>query len=353
MSGTSCDGLDVVLLHVGGNGKQVALKEFRTIEYPSSWADRLGALCRMQPAEALQLEVDWTLWASGRIAGCLAEWQSAYGPVHLIGLSGHTWYHEPGGRGTKAIGDGAALHRNLGIPVVADYRSADVAAGGQGAPLVPLFDAEVFPHHGACLNLGGIANITLLPGLSGGPVRASDLCGANLLLNRQARRSGLTIDRNGDLARSGRVHVEAMAELGQWPFLERPWPKSLAAEDLEYLHRVLDDIGNPSDASATAVEWLSAIIGRSLPMENGSERTLMVTGGGAHHDFLIERLRGAVTPGWRVILPDPHWIDGKEAAAFAWLALRTAEGKSTSLSSVTGASHDVHGGALFGTFAQP
>ena len=172
MSGTSCDGLDVVLVEIRDGGTAVALLESTAFDYGPAWSERMRGLPAQSDPEALRLEQEWTEWASDRIAGCLRVWTAIHGPVHLIGFSGHTWYHEPGGRGTRAIGDGALLTRTLGLPVVADYRSADVAAGGQGAPLVPLFDSVVLSSHGACLNLGGIANLTWLPKSIDGPVRA-------------------------------------------------------------------------------------------------------------------------------------------------------------------------------------
>jgi len=353
MSGTSCDGLDVVMIEVSTFHEEVRWLAIREFAYPNSWVDRLRNLGSTEKADAHQLEQQWTRWVADKLAPLVQEWAEEFGPVHLLGFSGHTWYHEPRGRGTRAIGDGEVLFQRLGIPVVADYRSADVAAGGEGAPLVPLFDAEVFSDQGACLNLGGIANLTLLPRLQGEVVQASDLCGANLLLNRQALRAGQPFDVDGDGARTGRVVESALVELDRWPYLNRPWPKSLAAEDLWFLNAVLDDIVNPWDAAATVVEWIASTVGRSLPERGDAECALLITGGGAHHGLLIERLQAYLPEGWRARLPDRHWIDGKEAAAFAWLALRTAQGKSTSLASVTGARRDVCGGVLFGTFAAP
>jgi len=353
MSGTSCDGLDVVLVEIRDGGTAVTLLESTAFDYGPEWSERMRGLPALSDPEALRFEQEWTGWASDRIAGCLRVWTAVHGPAHLIGFSGHTWYHEPGGRGTRAIGDGALLTRTLGLPVVADYRSADVAAGGQGAPLVPLFDSVVLSGHGACLNLGGIANLTWLPQSADGPVRAADLCGANLLLNRQARRAGLAFDREGDLARSGTVQAEALMRLQQWPYLHRNGPKSLAAEDLAALHDILDGISDPRDASATAVEWVAQTVTVNLDPVEEANRTLLVTGGGAHHRYLTERLRTLLPKGWALEVPEPEWVDGKEAIAFAWLALRTAQGKPTSLATVTGASQDVCGGVLFGTFATP
>lgn len=353
MSGTSCDGLDVVLVDIRNEGHTVNLLEFTSFDYEGGWLQRMQDLPTLSDSEALQLEREWTEWVSDRIEGCLRVWTAVHGRVHLVGFSGHTWYHNPGGRGTRAIGEGQALSRSLRLPVVADYRSADVAAGGQGAPLVPLFDSVVFSGYGACLNLGGIANITWLPNTAGGPVRAADLCGANLLLNRQARRAGLEFDRDGDLAKAGRVQENSINALEDWPHLHRRGPKSLAAEDLGPLHDILDDLSDPRDALATAVEWVARAVARSLQPAEESGRTVLVTGGGAHHLFLLERLQAQLPKGWTLEVPQPEWVDGKEAIAFAWLALRTAQGQSTSLATVTGASRDVCGGVLFGTFAAP
>ena len=218
---------------------------------------------------------------------------------------------------------------------------------------MPLFDSVVLSGHGACLNLGGIANLTWLPQSIDAPVRAADLCGANLLLNRQARRAGLAFDRDGDLARSGAVQPEALARLQRWPYLRRGGPKSLAAEDLDVLHDILDGLSDPRDAAATAVEWVAETVAGSLDPTEKANRTLLVTGGGAHHRYLMERLRTLLPKGWDIGGPEPDWVDGKEAIAFAWLALRTAQGKPTSLATVTGAPEDVCGGVLFGTFAAP
>ena len=353
MSGTSCDGLDVALLEVSSSGSDVRWLALKAFSYDEAMADRLRGLSGLTDAEALELESEWTAWVASALAPLVQEWTREFGPIDLLGFSGHTWYHEPGGRGTRALGHGALLHERLSLPVVVDYRGADVAAGGQGAPLVPLFDSVVFADHGACLNLGGIANLTLLPQTAGDPVRAADLCGANLLLNRQARRLGKAFDRGGQSARQGVVQADALARLMAWPYLERDWPKSLAAEDLAAVHNVLDGVVDPADAAATAVEWIARCAANALPPSAEGERTLMVTGGGAHHGFLMERMRARLPQGWRLVLPDGPWVDGKEAAAFAWLALRTARGLTTSLASVTGATEDVCGGVLCGTFAAP
>lgn len=349
MSGTSCDGLDVALIEVDAEGAQVRWLALREFPYPEGWVKRLRNLGSLSEADAMDLEQAWTNWVLDKLSPVLSDWSVEFGALHLLGWSGHTWYHEPAGRGTRAIGCPSVLHRALQLPVVADYRSADVAMGGQGAPLVPLFDAVVFPDHIACLNLGGIANVT--SALPGQPVRASDLCGCNLLLNRQAGRMGRTVDRDGEGAAAGKLDVRALEGLQGWAYLRRAWPKSLAAEDLAFLHDILDTVPRPEDALATAVHWIADTIAAGLPARPGR---VLVTGGGVHHPILRSALTQALEEnGMEVDVPAALWVNGKEAAAFAWLAWRTAHGKTTSLASVTGASKDVHGGVLFGTFTPP
>lgn len=349
MSGTSCDGLDLALCRIGQGGGRIELLEIRQVDYPAHWVDALRRLGNAPEAEVAQMEGEWSVWVFHALEDCIQHWSAEYGVPELIGFSGHTWYHEPAGRGTAAIGDAEMLSQKLGIPVVADYRSADVKAGGQGAPLVPLFDAHVFQEYGCCINLGGIANATLL---SPEPVqvRAWDVVGCNLLLNRQARRLGVDFDAGGSVASQGQVDVLAKAQLDQWTYLEQTPPKSLAAEDLVELHRILEGVTHPPDALCTAVEWIAEVLGSSLELDERGGR-ILVTGGGAHNGYLVQRIADYLPQGWSIHVPETAWVNGKEAAAFAWLAWRTVHGLPTSLASVTGAKTDVCGGRVFGNFA--
>lgn len=349
MSGTSCDGFDVALCRIGNNGGDVDLLEMRQVNYPPHWVKVLRNLGRCAATEAAEIEAEWSAWVMKALEGCLKDWKGKHGAPSLVGFSGHTWYHEPRGRGTSAIGNAQVLADVLGIPVVADYRSADVAAGGQGAPLVPLFDAHVLGEYGCCINLGGIANATLLPPESD-QVRAWDVVGCNLLLNRQAGRLGLEYDAGGGAASRGRLDAVSKGRLDQWAYLQADPPKSLAAEDLRALHGILDEVALPEDALCTAVEWMAEVLVASLKLSSSGGRVLL-TGGGAHNGLLVQRIAHHMPRKWTVEVPDRSWIDGKEAAAFAWLAWRTQQGLTTSLASVTGAKSDICGGRVFGNFA--
>ena len=349
MSGTSCDGLDVVLCRIGRSGQPVELLALNSMAYPRAWSERLQQLGAEDLDGVKKTEQEWTAWVLKSLQSCVAGWRVSHGEPSLLGFSGHTWYHDPGGRGTAAIGDAAALANGLGIPVVADYRSADVAAGGQGAPLVPLFDAHVFGGYAGCINLGGIVNLSILP-TDGGAVRAWDVAGCNLLLNRQARRLGMSYDAGGERAARGHCRTTTLDALNAWPFLAQQPPKSLAAEDLAMLHSELDGIESVEDALATGVEWVAAAVGKALESAPRPGR-LLLTGGGAHNAFLVGRMAAHMPTGWTAEVPGNMWVDGKEAAAFAWLAWRTMQGLPTALASVTGANNDTCGGEVFGNFA--
>ncbi len=246
-----------------------------------NWVDALRRLGNAPEAEVAKMEGEWSVWVLHALEDCIQHWSAEYGVPELIGFSGHTWYHEPAGRGTAAIGDAEMLSQKLGIPVVADYRSADVEAGGQGAPLVPLFDAHVFQEYGCCINLGGIANATLL---SPEPVqvRAWDVVGCNLLLNRQARRLGVDFDAGGSVA--------SKVKWTSWP--RRSWtngricskhrPSRWQPKTLSELHRILEGVTHPPDALCTAVEWIAEVLGSSLELDERGGR-ILVTGGGAHN----------------------------------------------------------------------
>ena len=350
MSGTSCDGLDVALLEVSASDESCTLLAFKSVDYPEDWRSRLSRLALLPETDLPIIEAEWTRWVSARIQEIRSEWDEHHGVPALLGFSGHTLYHEPRGRGTKAIGDAAWLSDALGMPVVAEYRSADVAAGGQGAPLVPMFDACVFGReYSCCINLGGIANLTLLPPASP-EVVAWDVVGCNLLLNRQAARLGMPMDRDGASAAKGSVDEKVLERMERWPFLHRSAPKSLAAEDLVGIHSQLDSVPDAQDALATGAEWVARALGDAVSQGTKPGR-IMLTGGGALNSHLVKRIGQHLPSGWIASIPERQWVEGKEAAAFAWLAWRTARGQTTSLASVTGAERDVCGGRLFGNFA--
>jgi anhydro-N-acetylmuramic acid kinase len=265
----------------------------------------------------------------------------------VIGFHGHTILHRPAERRTWQIGDGALLARRTGIDVVCDFRSADVAAGGEGAPLVPLFHAALAAGLAkplAIVNIGGVANVTWL-GAEAGAILAFDTGPGNAPIDDWAlRHLGRPVDRGGALARAGQIDSARLAAFLAHPFFDRPPPKSLDRDDFAVF---ADDGLGAADGAATLTAMTAAAIARAAAHFPAPVGSWLVTGGGRHNpalmDELARRLAVPVAPveaaGWDG--------DALEAQAFAYLAVRSLEGLPLSLPSTTGVARPMTGGRLF------
>jgi anhydro-N-acetylmuramic acid kinase len=290
--------------------------------------------------------------------------------VNLAGSHGHTIFHDPALKFTTQIGDGAALAFRLGLPVVSELRGADVAAGGQGAPLAPLADKYLFPQYDGFLNLGGIANLSLRDG-SGGYV-AGDISGCCQILDRLAKRTGVAYDAGGNLASKGSPAPAASQKIAALPYHQLSYPKSLGnAWVREELWPLLDDKTIPAeDLLHTFTRWLAkkttydlSYLASLLPSEVGagagakkgskSKATplkILLTGGGSHNTYLVDQLRAsqnAKQPSFEFIVEDSDTTDFKEAALIALAALFRTRGIPNALISATSADRPTVNGALF------
>ncbi|MGB2424520.1 MAG: anhydro-N-acetylmuramic acid kinase, partial [Flavobacteriales bacterium] len=349
MSGTSVDGLDVALVRARqiefSDRWDCELLKTETLPYPEALQTALWSAMELSAVGLMQLDRDWADWA----ASVVGPWMARHAPrtPDLVSSHGHTVFHKPELGWTTQIGCGATLHAALGVPVVSDLRRLDVALGGQGAPLVPLADRELFGEWDVALNLGGFANLSLEDAERGR--LAWDVGPANLLLNRLVEERGLDMDRDGALARKGNVLPDVLTSWQGLSFHATPAPKSLGrewlekevwpvAEEARAKHRL-------EDVLATAVAYASWAVARDVP----SGARVLVTGGGALNPALMQALneagadRGIV---WDV--PELDLVHGKEALVFAWLGLLRWLGIPTTLPSVTGASAPSSGGALWG-----
>ena len=355
MSGTSLDGVDAVLAEIGQDGRPRILRTHYQ-PYPDALRSELLALHAPQPDE-----IHLAACAANTLAHLYAEATRAVlegvepASVRAVGCHGQTLRHRPAEGYTLQIGNAALLAELTGLTVVADFRSRDIAAGGQGAPLVPAFHAQVLGAPGAhrvIANIGGIANITDLP--PGGAVRGWDTGPGNMLLDAWIKRhQGKHYDRDGAWAASGRVHPGLLAALSDHPYLRLPPPKSAGREqfNLEWLDGVLAHLGaaiDPADVQATLLKLTAASLADAVSRECGSARELYVCGGGAHNGALMQRL-GAHLPGVNVATTsalgiDPDWV---EALAFAWLARQTLHHAPGNLPSVTGARGERILGAIY------
>ncbi|HGY9628101.1 TPA: anhydro-N-acetylmuramic acid kinase [Pseudomonas putida] len=344
MSGTSLDGLDIALID---QGEQTRLLATHYIPMPADLRRDLLALCASGPdeiARACLAENRWATLAADGIDQLLASQGLDAGAIRAIGSHGQTIRHEPARGFTVQIGNPALLAELTGVCVVADFRRRDVAAGGQGAPLVPAFHEALFGHLGqgvAILNIGGFSNLSLIE--QGKPVHGFDCGPGNVLLDAWIeRKHGQAYDADGNWAASGSVSNDLLARLLADPFFAGTGPKSTGREvfNLPWLDAHLAALPNyrDEDIQATLLELTACSIVDSLRSALPHTETLLVCGGGARNGALMRRL-AALLPSARVASTaaygvDPDWV---EAMAFAWLAHCCLEGIPTNRPSVTAA----------------
>ena len=358
MSGTSMDGIDAALLEIDDDGMRLVSAVCR--DWPDSLQRRLRNLAEdyqhiglvelgqldTRAANEFALAAEQLLRASDVLPGA----------VRAVGSHGQTVLHQPRGEApfTLQIGDPNIIAERLGIDVVADFRRRDLAAGGEGAPLMPAFHAAAFGLPGersAVVNIGGIANVTLLG--AAGEVSGFDTGPGNCLLDSWARRHlRHAYDANGAWAASGVVEAELLGRLLSEPYFSRAAPKSTGRETFSdaWLERSLHDLAlSPVNVQATLSELTALTIADSLQAGTGTDpKRVLVCGGGAFNADLMARL-ARVLPNAQVDTTAAAGIapEHVEAAGFAWLAHRYVAGLPGNLPSVTGASHPVPLGALY------
>ncbi len=261
--------------------------------------------------------------------------------IDAIASHGHTIFHNPGKGYTTQIGHPAHIYAATNIKTIADFRTVDVALGGQGAPLVPIGDKLLFPQYKYCLNLGGIANVSLT---DEGERIAFDVVVCNMALNYLANQAGKPYDDDGMLAAAGKVDTGLLNEMNQFDFFQKVPPKSLGREQFEAWYLPLLDTKSLSTETKlkTVVEHIGMQIGTIL----GNDGDCLVTGGGAFNPVLIESIRRYSD--CNIQIPDKITIAFKEALIFALLGYLRITGKINTLKSVTGADRDSVGGAIYG-----
>lgn len=343
MSGTSLDGVDAVLAELGPTG-QTTLLRAHYLPYPDALRAQLLALHTPQPDE-----IHLAACAANDLARLYAEAVNTLldgaTNVRAIGCHGQTLRHRPADGYTLQIGNASLLAELTGITVISDFRSRDIAAGGQGAPLVPAFHAQVLSHptiHRVIANIGGIANITDLPAT--GVVRGWDTGPGNMLLDAWIKRhQHVHYDQNGDWSKSGTVDAALLTALLAHPYLKLPPPKSAGREEfnLDWLDAQLSQLGrviSPVDVQATLLEFTALSLCNAVQRECPTTQALYVCGGGVHNTTLMQRLH-SLLPTTQVASTsavgiDPDWM---EALAFAWLARQTLHHLPGNLPAVTGA----------------
>lgn len=349
MSGSSLDGLDlafVTLTEISGKWSY-ELVAAACMPYTEQWKHDLRNAAQMTVPEYLKLDTRYGHYLAQQVNAFIAQNQLEH-KVHFIASHGHTTWHEPAAGTTAQIGDSAAIAAHTLLPVIANLRSMDVALGGQGAPIVPIADRHLLSEYHFCLNLGGIANITVN---QPEPI-AFDICPANQLLNFFAEKEGLQFDDDGALAAQGVLDQQALDAANNADFYQLPAPKSLHnGFSIDAILPLLQNINSTNNALHTACHHIAAQIAKAIePFANPlQEQTLLITGGGAHNTFLVNTIQQYLSKlgDIMVVVPDEGLVNYKEAIAMALIgALRWREEVNV-LSSVTGATINSVNGAIW------
>lgn len=348
MSGSSMDGLDIAFVEfTEQSGKwQFEIKAVDCKPFDEEWIEKLSSASQASAFRYMSLHSEFGHYLGQKVNEFITENGLDY-QVQLIASHGHTVFHEPSMKFTSQLGDGAAIAAETGINVVSDLRALDVALGGQGAPIVPIGDKFLFSEYQYLLNIGGIANLTIY---REGIPKAFDIAPANKVLNLLAKQVGEKYDREGKMAAKGNLNTAILEELNALSFYAQPAPKSLNNEfGTDTIYPMIENLPT-EDALRTycehiAIQLIEAIQKESLEITPGK---MLVTGGGAHNDFLIHLISQKLAEfGIEVVKPSKEIIDYKEAIIMAFIgALRFRE-NDTTLASVTGASRNSIGGAMW------
>lgn len=365
ISGTSMDAVDAALLDLSRPDEPRILATHAEPPDPGLRADLLDLSQGVAGVSLVKFgELDQRVghWFADAALALLERSGTEPVSVRGIGSHGQTVHHAPGGPYpfSMQLGDPSLIAARTGIATVADFRGGDIAAGGQGAPLVPAFHHRIFRHPDeprVIVNMGGIANLTLLPAATEGDhdkVHGFDTGPGNALLDAWTMEHlGEPQDTGGRWAASGSVHEDLLSLLLQEPYFQKPPPKSTGREyfHLAWLRDRLGNLGEvpaAADVQRTLCELTARTVATALEEHGiGGERVL-VCGGGAHNPLLLRRLEELLAPR-PVAATDDYGVpaDWVEAAAFAWLAMRTMEGLPGNLPSVTGARRAVVLGGIY------
>ncbi|MBW6491760.1 MAG: anhydro-N-acetylmuramic acid kinase [Lentimicrobium sp.] len=341
MSGTSLDGLDIAQCTFDFNDGQIfwEIDHAETIKYP---AEITEMLIKASHSDALGYFRSHTVYGNWIGKACRDFIERNNSRPLLIASHGHTIFHCPDEGFTTQIGSGAHIAAQSGIRTIVDFRSLDVALGGQGAPLVPIGDRLLFGNYDACLNIGGFSNISLEIDHQR---KAWDICPANFVLNHYAQKLGIDFDKSGQIAASGKTITPLLEKLTKLEYYNLLPPKSLGREWVEENIFPLCDkySGEITSVLNTLTIHIAEIIGRTLP--DASNANVLFTGGGVHNDFLMSKIKDFSN--CLIIIPDQKIIDYKEALIFALLGVLRYKGIPNCLSEVTGARANNCGGAIY------
>lgn len=358
MSGSSLDGLDIAFCRLEtarGTGvfgiKKWELLEAETLPFTAEWQQRLRQLPSASAVDFCRTDAAFGRFMGELVNQFLVEKKLPSTAVDGIASHGHTIFHEPAQGFTTQIGDGAALAATTGCMVVNNFRTSDVALGGQGAPLAPMADKMLFPGYDFYLNLGGIANITCH---TDDDIIAFDVCGANQALNALANLLGMPYDEGGQIAAQGQFDMDLYAQINKPAYFSQPYPKSLANQwvQQELTQPCLNASSSIEDRMHTVCRHIAYQLSQAARQVFGNERfarekyRMLATGGGVFNSYLMQFIQQEL-PNIEIVIPDENIVKFKEALLMALLGVMRLENVPNCMSSVTGAAKDAIGGGIW------
>ena len=347
MCGSSMDGLDLVAVELTKHDRwlyQVTCT--KSVSYTEEVKKLLDNVVNVDGQQLIKSDHEFGAFLGSSIKQFVEEHELF--DADVVGVHGHTVYHEPAAGYSTQIGNGQQIAHITQLKTVVDFRNKDILHGGQGAPLVPFGEKYLFTDHSIFLNLGGIANISFHDHEA---VTAYDICGTNQLLNHYAQLDEMPYDVDGNLARSGRLQEPLLKFLSHWYYYKKDAPKSLSNQQVQDIIPQIDQFGfSIADVLHTLVEHIAQQISKEVILYFAKKRvnpegTMCISGGGAFNKFLIEKLMEHSSID--IYLPSKEFIEFKEAIVFAFLAVKRLLNEPNCLASVTGAEKDIGGGVLY------
>ena len=342
MSGTSLDGVDLAHIYLTLHNNKWTFKiiESETVGYSQKWITKLKSAIDYSEIALKKLNEEYTKLLATMITGFIEKHKIEN--LDAVCSHGHTILHQPEKGVTLQIGNLPEISSLTNQTVVCDFRAQDVQLGGQGAPLVPIGDQLLFSEYDYCMNLGGFSNVSFE---QIGKRIAFDISPVNTVLNYYANQLGLDYDDKGQLSRTGEINQDLLSQLNLLEYYHQKFPKSLGFEFVKAIIIPLIESFKISieDKLRTFTEHVALQTALALPNKKGQ---ILVTGGGAYNDFLIERIQHHL-PEMKIVIPSAKILEFKEALIFALLGVLKLRGEINVLSSVTGAKIDHSSGVIY------
>ncbi len=346
MSGTSLDGLDIAYCHFEFIDQKwnYSILQTQNVSYSNAMKNRLQQSVLLSATELIAFHNEYGSWLGLQVKSFIDKYKLK---VDFIASHGHTVFHQPHLGFTYQIGSGQHLANTAQQTVICDFRTNDVALGGQGAPLVPIGDQLLFSSYDFCLNLGGFSNFSFQ---EGSKRIAYDISPANMPLNYLALQLGKTYDANGEIAQQGHLNTSLLHQLNAIAYYHQAPPKSLGFEWFE--QEMLPLLKESNDTTAnllhTLVHHIAQQISKTIKLHTTKKQhTLLITGGGARNTFLINTIKDYTADFCTIEIPDNTLIDYKEALIFAFMGVLKKRNEINCLQSVTGAQKDSSSGVIY------